>query len=255
LGFPARIVTKGASMERAHILVVDDSLRLREVLRLVLQREGFAVTTAAGGQEALELCRRSPPDLVVLDVLMPDPDGFSVCRALRRESRVPVIFLSSRGETVDRVTGLELGADDYLAKPFANAELISRVRAVLRRSRPETALEEPEAGAIELGDLRVDPARHRCGVGGAEVVLTVTEMRLLCTLMTSPGRVYNRDELVARAYEGEHHVAPRTVDSHLRNLRRKLAAAGLEPIETVVGLGYRIEAARARLCGEPPCAP
>jgi two-component system, OmpR family, response regulator len=231
-------------MVSTQILVADDNLRLREVLRVVLEREGYRVSLAASGREALDAVRRSPPDLVVLDVLMPDLDGFSVCRALRRESRVPIIFLSSRGETVDRVTGLELGADDYIAKPFANSELISRIRAVLRRARPEPEAEESGA-ALRLGALQADPVAHRCFVGEREVVLTVTEMRLLCTLMAHPGRVYTRDELVGRAYDGPHFVAPRTVDSHLRNLRRKLGEAGLEPIETVVGLGYRLEAAQA----------
>ena len=233
-------------MTHAQILVVDDSQRLREVLRLVLEREGYSVSLASGGREALEACRHSAPDLVLLDVLMPDLDGFSVCRALRRQSGVPIIFLSSRGETVDRVTGLELGADDYLAKPFANSELLSRVRAVLRRTLPEPAGGESDA-SLQVGALRVDPVTHRCHVGTREVVLTVTEMRLLGTLMVHPGRVYTRDELVARAYDGPHFVAARTVDSHLRNLRRKLAEVGLEPIETVVGLGYRLEARRAEL--------
>ncbi len=231
-------------MSSPHILVVDDNQRLREVLRLVLEREGFRVSVAGDGPAALALCQRSAPDLVVLDVLMPELDGFSVCRTLRRNSPVPVIFLSSRGETVDRVTGLELGADDYITKPFANSELISRIRAVLRRTRPR-----PEADAgeppLQVGGLRVEPATHRCFAAGREVALTVTEMRLLCTLMGRPGRVWSRDELVERAYDGRHFVAPRTVDSHLRNLRKKLAEAGLEPIETVVGLGYRLEPSQA----------
>jgi len=233
-------------MANAHILVVDDNLRLREVLRYVLEREGYRVSQAASGRDALDAHRRDPADLVVLDVLMPDLDGLSVCRILRESSRVPIIFLSSRGEAVDRVAGLELGADDYLAKPFANSELISRVRAVLRRTRPAQAEDQHEA-TLEVGALRVDPVTHRCHVGPREVVLTLTEMRLLATLMARPGRVYTRDELVARAYDGPHFVAPRTVDSHLRNLRRKIAAAGVEPIETVVGLGYRLEARLAQL--------
>jgi len=233
-------------MAGPHILVVDDNPRLREVLRWVLEKEGYRVSLAATGREALDAHRREDPDLVVLDVLMPDLDGFSVCRRLRERSEVPIIFLSSRGETVDRVAGLELGADDYLAKPFANSELVSRVRAVLRRARP-TAGAAPEPEALRVGDLRADPGAHRCHVGDREVVLTVTEMRLLLTLMGQPGRVYSREELVARAYDGPHFVAPRTVDSHTRNLRRKLAEAGVEPIETVVGLGYRLEASRATL--------
>lgn len=171
-------------------------------------------------------------------MLMPDLDGFSVFRALRRDGDLPIIFLSSRGETVDRVTGLELGADDYLAKPFENSELVSRVRAVLRRScRARRELEPP---VLEIGSVRLDPVRHRCHVGQAEVALTVTELRLLRALMGRPGRVFTRDELVGRAYDDAHFVAPRTVDSHVRNLRHKLSKAGTEPIETVVGLGYRL---------------
>ncbi len=233
-------------MADPHILVVDDNSRLREVLRWVLEREDFRVSLASTGREALDAHGRDPADLIVLDVLMPDLDGLSVCRILRERSQVPIIFLSSRGETVDRVAGLELGADDYLAKPFANSELISRVRAVLRRSQL-TKGPDRASTALEIGSLRVDPEAHRCHVGEREVVLTVTEMRLLVTLMGHPGRVYTREDLVARAYDGPHFVSPRTVDSHLRNLRRKLAGAGVEPIETVVGLGYRLEARLARL--------
>ncbi len=225
-------------MVHPHVLVVDDNRKLRELLHYVLGREGFRVSLAGSGREALDACRRESPDLVVLDVLMPDLDGFSVCRALRREGDLPVIFLSSRGETVDRVTGLDLGADDYLAKPFANSELVSRIRAVLRRSEQRRA--EPEAAATRVGPIHLDPARHRCHVLDREVVLTVTELRLLQALMGRPGKVFTRDELTERAYEGAHHVSARTVDSHVRNLRRKLAAAGVEPIETVVGLGYRL---------------
>jgi two-component system OmpR family response regulator len=219
-----------------HILVVDDDPNLREVVRYALAREDFAVREAENGVAALEAIRHDPPDLVVLDVLMPELDGLEVCRRMRAESLdVPVIFLSSRGEELDRVLGLDVGADDYLTKPFSTRELVGRVRAVLRRTKGA------DHSGVVVGDLRLDETEHRLTVRGEEVVLTVTEFRLLAVLMRHPGRVYTRDELVSRAYPGRHHVSDRTLDSHIRNIRAKLRESGTDPIETVHGLGYRLE--------------
>ena len=220
------------------ILVVDDDPHLREVVRYALTRQGYTVTEATNGVEALRLLRADPPDLVVLDVVMPEMDGIEACREIRRVSRVPVVFLSSRDEELDRVLGLELGADDYLTKPFSTRELVARVKAVLRRATPEpVTTPSPE---LKVGSIRLDPQEHRAWAGGAEVVLTVTEFSLLRVLLTRPGKVYTREELTERAYPGgNHHVSERTLDSHVRRIRHKFREHGLDPVETVHGLGYR----------------
>jgi two-component system, OmpR family, response regulator len=220
------------------ILVVDDDPRLREVVRYALSREGFEIEEAGDGHAALAACEASLPDLVVLDVVMPELDGIEVCRRIRQRSKVPILFLSSRGEEVDRVLGLELGGDDYVTKPFSPRELVSRVKAVLRRSTDEPA--SVSEGALQLGDVRLDPHEIRVYAGKTELELTATEFRLLQVLMTKPGRVYTRDELMERGYEGTHFVSGRTLDSHIRRIRKKFRDTGRDPIETVHGMGFRM---------------
>ena len=219
------------------ILVVDDDPRLREVVRYALSREGFEIDEAGDGHAALAACEAKLPDLVVLDVVMPELDGIEVCRRIRQRSKVPILFLSSRGEEVDRVLGLELGGDDYVTKPFSPRELVSRVKAVLRRSSEEP---ETSTGTLQLGDVRLDPHEVRVFAGKTELELTATEFRLLQVLMTKPGRVYTRDELMTRGYEGTHFVSGRTLDSHIRRIRKKFKDTGRDPIETVHGMGFRM---------------
>ena len=222
----------------ADILLVDDDPHLREVVRYALAREGHDVREAAHGLAALEAFERAPADLLVLDVLMPELDGLGVCRELRKTSNVPILFLSSRGEEMDRVLGLDLGGDDYLTKPFSTRELVSRVKALLRRTGAPTGPSE----ALSHGSIRVDAAQHRATVGEQALDLTVTEFRLLASLVRHPGRAFTRAALVDLAYDGPHHVSDRTVDSHIRNLRAKLKAAGAgDVIETVHGLGFRLQ--------------
>ena len=226
----------------ADILVVDDDESLREVVRYALDRAGFAVREAPDGVQALQSVRQNPPDLIVLDVLMPEMDGLEVCRQIRRDSQVPIVFLSSRDEELDRILGLELGGDDYLTKPFSPRELVSRVKAVLRRSKNTGASEDEDI--LHVGPIHMNSDRHRVWVDGdgrLEVSLTVTEFRLLRVLLRRPGRVYTRDELVQRAYPGNHHVSDRTLDSHVRRIRAKFREHGLDPVETVHGLGYRLQ--------------
>ncbi len=231
-------------MSETRILLVDDDPHLREMLGYALRREGYRVSEAGDGAEALRSFADQPVDLVVLDIMMPELDGLQVCRELRRSSRVPIVFLSSKAEELDRVLGLELGGDDYVTKPFSPRELISRVRAVLRRSQAPPlppAEDHPGEPVLGLGPLRLDPTAHRCTVHGVEIQLTLTEFRMLQTLMSAPGRAYSRDELVERSYEGRHFVSGRTVDSHIRRIRAKLREAGMdEVIETVHGLGFRL---------------
>lgn len=217
------------------VLVVDDDAHIREVVRYALGRDGYAVDEAADGSAALERMAAGGIDLVILDVLMPELDGLALCRRLR--GTVPIIFLSSRTEEADRVLGLDLGGDDYVTKPFSPRELSARVRAVLRRRADPLA---PAPPPITRGRLAIDRARHVATVDDRhQLALTATELRLLAALLEHPGRVLSRDQLIACAYPGSHHIAARTVDTHVRNIRHKLAVHGLDPIATVTGVGYR----------------
>jgi len=223
----------------ATVLVADDDRHIREIVRFALEKAGHKVMEAADGAAALEQVRNRPVDLVVLDIIMPEDDGLEVCRKLRQERRVPILFLSSRDEEVDRVLGLELGADDYVTKPFSPRELVARVKAVLRRSGAAGG-EADEPRPVRRGPLTLDPTRHRCTWSSADVPLTATEFALLHSLMVTPGRVYSRNELVDKAWGYGHHITDRTVDSHIRRMRRKFDQVGADPIETVYGVGYRV---------------
>ena len=224
----------------ARILVVDDDAHIRDVVRFALEKAGHQVREAADGRVALAEFARSDVDLVVLDILMPEIDGLEVCRELRRTSAVPILFLSSRDEELDRVLGLELGADDYVVKPFSPRELVARVKGILRRAQRSAAGERVAPEVIERGALRVDVDRHACSWAGRSITLTVTEFDLLYSLLGMPGKVYTREELVERAYGAGHHITDRTVDSHVRRIRKKFKQCGADPIETVYGLGYRL---------------
>ncbi len=236
------------------ILVADDDPHLREVVAFALTKAGFDVSEVSDGRAAVSVVAEGsalPIDLVVLDIVMPEMDGIEACRRIRARSRVPIVFLSSRDEEFDRVLGLELGADDYLTKPFSPRELVARVRAVLRRAGPPTAAasappspETPAPTALILGPIRLDPVEHRVTVEGAagvvELPFTVTEFALLQALMARPGKVYTRDELTDAAYGERYHLSDRTLDSHIRRIRAHFRDAGLDPVETVHGLGYRL---------------
>lgn len=225
-------------MSKATVLVVDDERNIREVVQYALERDGFVVETACDGDRALHRLDQGGVDLIVLDVLMPELDGLSVCRLVRERSPVPIVFLSSRGEELDRITGLELGADDYVVKPFSPRELSTRVKAVLRRTRP-AAIDEAEVQPLEYDRLVLDVLAHELRVDGMPVVLTVTEFRVLHTILAHPGRVLTRAQLIKRAYEHERHITERTIDTHIRRIRAKLRSHGIDPIQTVHGLGYR----------------
>jgi two-component system OmpR family response regulator len=219
------------------ILVADDDGHIREVVRYALEKAGYHVIEARDGVEALALIEAGNVDLVLLDIIMPGEDGLQVCRRLASKGEVPVIFLTSRDDEVDRVLGLELGADDYVTKPFSVRELVARVGAVLRRSARDEA-----RSVLRHGKLELDLDSHRCRWVQAEVDLTVTEFAILRALMSVPGKVYTRADLVDRAYGHDHHVTERTIDTHVRRIRRKLEEAGAEDlVETVHGLGYRMK--------------
>jgi len=219
------------------ILVVDDEPDLLELVRVNLAESGFQVEATTSGREVLERVRRSPPDLLVLDLMMPDVAGTDICRQIRATPELadlPIIMLTAKAEELDRVVGFELGADDYVTKPFSPRELALRVRAVLRRGRGAAA----EGRILEKGELRVDVERHRCFVDGGEIELTSKEFALLSELMSRPGRVLTRDRLLELVWGSDITVTSRTIDTHLKRLREKLGQAG-PLIETVRGVGYR----------------
>jgi len=224
----------------ATILVVDDDSHIREVVRFALDKAGFRVQEAADGRAALEAFRACDPDLVVLDILMPEMDGTEVCRELRRDSAVPIVFLSSKDDEIDRIVGLELGGDDYVTKPFSPRELVARVRAVLRRTTGPSVEARAVDNLKQHGKLRLDMDRFRAFWGEQEVVLTATEFGILQTLLGYPGKVYSRGELMDGAYREQTVVSERTIDSHVRRVRHKFAGAGGDPVETVHGIGYRL---------------
>jgi two-component system, OmpR family, response regulator len=227
-------------MSLKHVLVVDDEKRIREVVEYALAKAGFRVTTAADGELALAAFDADPPDAVVLDVMLPGSDGLEVCRRLRARGTTPIVFLSAQGDEIDRIVGLEIGGDDYLAKPFSPRELVARVRAVLRRFESATApAVAPARRALTHGELVVDPDRHEVSYGGRRVTLTATEFALLYALLERPGVVFTRAQLMGRAYDTDVHVTERTLDTHVRRIRAKFRALGADPIETVHGVGYR----------------
>jgi two-component system alkaline phosphatase synthesis response regulator PhoP len=219
------------------ILVVDDEPRIAEICRDYLKRAGFDVITAANGDDALALARSRQPDLIVLDLTLPGRDGLDVTRALRQRSNVPIIMLTARIEESDKLVGLELGADDYLTKPFSPRELVARVRAVLRRGDSAAAQSE----VVRAADVTLDVPRRKTQVGGRTVELTSSEFQLLATLMRQPGRVFTRGQLLdsIRGEEGE--SFERAVDAHVKNLRRKIEPDARKPkyLQTVYGVGYR----------------
>jgi two-component system alkaline phosphatase synthesis response regulator PhoP len=221
-----------------HVLVVDDEPKIVDVVRDYLVAAGFTVTTAADGPAALESARSRPPDLVVLDLGLPGLDGLDVARELQRRSSVPIIMLTARGEEVDRVLGLELGADDYLVKPFSTRELVARVRAVLRRADSSTAAERT---SFSVGDVSVDRARHRVEVAGRAVDLTATEFELVAHMAGQPGRVFTRAQLLDVVHGVAVESYERAIDAHVKNIRRKLEPDPHRPryLLTVHGVGYR----------------
>jgi DNA-binding response OmpR family regulator len=220
------------------ILVVDDETNLRHTVGYALRREGYEVASAEDGERALELFRSSRPDLVVLDVMLPRMDGLAVCRAIRKQSDVPVIMLTARDTELDTVVGLEVGADDYLTKPFSMVELIARIRAMLRRAAPRQGV-APER--VEVRGLSVDVGKRRLTLDGREVELKPREFDLLAHLAGSPGRVFTREQLLASVWGLDYSGDPRTVDTHVKTLRERLGDEAERPrwIETVRGVGYR----------------
>lgn len=222
------------------VLIVDDEAAIVELVAYNLTREGFDVLVSHDGAEALKIARRESPDLVVLDVMLPGMSGLDVCRQLRRETEIPIIMLTARKDEVDRVLGLELGADDYVTKPFSPRELVARVKAILRRSRPRED-GDGESPEISRTGLIVDLDRRAASLDGRILNLTFTEFELLHILAKNPGRAFTRDDLLMRVWGQDFFGDARTVDVHVRHLREKLLEDPQNPrfIETVRGVGYR----------------
>jgi two-component system alkaline phosphatase synthesis response regulator PhoP len=217
------------------ILVVDDEPKIVRLARDYLVKNGFRVTTAADGQAAIATARREKPDLIILDLMLPVLDGREVCKVLRRESDVPIIMLTALAEEIDQVTGLEIGADDYITKPFSPRALVARVRALLRRARGEVGA----PSIVRIGDLEIDLDKYQVAFRGEPIKLTPNEFKLLHLLASRPGQTLKRAQLLDSLHGAASNV-DRSVDSHIKNLRKKLqAASGVQMIETVYGIGYR----------------
>src|SRR3984893_9919926 len=226
-------------MSGNRVLVVDDEDHILELARLYLSREGYQIETVADGSQALARFGQVKPDLVVLDIMLPNLDGLTICKEIRKQSQVPIIMLTARDEVTDKVVGLEVGADDYLTKPFHPQELVARAKALLRRARVEP--DQPKL--VRAGRLEVDLERHEVRLGETKVQLRPKEFDLLALLARHPGRVFQRSELLDLVWGFDFPVSARTVDVHVQQVREKLAAAAItDPsIQTVWGVGYRLE--------------
>ncbi len=224
-------------MAKEKILVVDDEVKIVRVVKAYLEKEGYQVAEAYDGRQALESAHHEHPDLVILDLMLPEMSGWDVCRTLRQESNVPVIMLTAQDEDTDKIVGLELGADDYITKPFNPKELMARVHAILRRVGRQTV----ETKVLGSGDLKIDVDRREVRVAGAEVHLTPTEFDLLVTLAEHPGRVHTREQLMDRVLGGTMEGYDRAVDSHIKNLRQKIEPDPRRPryVLTAFGVGYK----------------
>ena len=222
------------------ILLVDDEPKVRELIRVYLEKDGYDVIMSADGKSAIEQAQRHKPDLVLLDLNLPEVDGLEVCRAIRRHSNVPIIMLTARDDEIDKIVGLELGADDYVTKPFSPRELVARVNAVLRRFREGLKQDEQ----VVAGDLYLDTERHEATYKGKRLNLTAAEFKLLSVMARNPGRVYTRLQLMDSAFGESYEGYERTIDAHIKNIRQKISKLAPElpnPLVTVRGVGYKIE--------------
>ena len=226
------------------LLVVDDEPNIVELNRMYLEGAGYQVTTARTGTEALDRFRNERPDLVVLDLMLPGIDGWTVCREIRRQGATPIIMLTARTEDVDRIVGLELGADDYVTKPFNPRELVARVRAVLRRTSPPPEI-ATSSQTLQVGDLKLDPARRTVSVGETPITLRTKEFDLLECLLQHQGLVLSREQLLSKVWGYDYAGETRTVDVHVAGLRKELRASNVT-VETVWGIGYKLVAPTAR---------
>jgi two-component system OmpR family response regulator len=223
------------------ILVIDDERKIIDIVRAYLEKEGYRVLTATDGETGLKTYRLEKPDLVVLDLMLPKLSGNDLCRIIRQESDTPIVMLTARDELTDKIVGLELGADDYVTKPFEGRELVARIKAILRRTEQRSFIP-----VLRIGELTVDTERRQADIGGKAIELTTTEFDLLKLLAAYPGRVFSRSEILDRLQGDSYEGYERTIDSHIKNLRRKIEPDPDRPayIHTVYGAGYKLEASR-----------
>ncbi|WP_333875702.1 response regulator transcription factor [Methylobacter sp.] len=223
-----------------HILIADDDAHIREVISFALKKAGMQVTLAEDGRQALQQFNAQAVDLIVLDINMPEFDGLEVCRELRKTSDVPILFLSSRDDEIDRILGLEIGGDDYVTKPFSPRELVARINVILKRIH-SAAKPVIEASNLYHGKLRIQVEQHAASWNNQVIGLTATEFAILLLLIRQPNRVFSRDTIMNSAYSNNVYVSDRTIDSHIRHIRQKFNDAGCEAvIETVHGVGYKL---------------
>lgn len=230
-------------MSNPAVLVIEDEVKIARLLQEVLEHAGYSVDVLHEGTGAVEIIRREEPACVILDLMLPGKDGLSICTEVRRFSQVPILMLTARVDEIDRLLGLEIGADDYVCKPFSPREVVARIKAILRRVRPESGTSE-EGQSCRLGALYLSLDRYLCRIGEQPVELTPVELRLLWALVSHPGRVLSRDRLMALSYTDDRIVSERTMDTHVKNLRRKLNEAGDAgfQIRAIYGVGYKVEA-------------
>ena len=229
--------------ENDKILIVEDDRNLLDTLKYNLRKEGYAVVTAVDGAEALDIARREKPNLIILDLMLPKMNGFEVCRILRKEMTVPILMLTAKAEETDKIVGLEIGADDYMTKPFSLRELLARIGAMLRRAKMVEIQPRPEEALLKVGDIEVDIARHQASRGATTLELTPKEFDLLAFLARNKGYVFSRDQLLEKVWGYDFAGDTRTVDVHIRWLRQKIETDPNNPkhLLTVRGIGYKLE--------------
>ncbi|MDO6567626.1 response regulator [Alteromonas sp. 1_MG-2023] len=224
-----------------HVLIVEDEDKIAQILVEFLALEGFTSTVLNEGTHVVDTVKKEAPAAIILDRMLPGMDGLTICKSLRRFSMVPIIMLTARVDEIDRLIGLEAGADDYVCKPFSAREVVARIQAVLRRSTQQIS-SDASTDKLEFRHIELDMSRFECAVDGKTIELTPVEFRLLKTMMTKPGVVYSRDQLMELAYEDGRVVSNRTIDSHMKNLRQKLMAPEhTSPIHAVYGIGYKVQ--------------
>lgn len=230
-------------MNKSRILIIEDEAKIAQILVDYLKNDGFQTEVLDTGLGAVETIRDSLPDLVLLDLMLPEKDGVSICREVRQFSNVPIIMLTAKVDEVDRLIGLELGADDYVCKPFLPREVVARVKTILRRFQSTQSLDKANDGQLAYRSIRLQCDRYICLVENQRIELTPVEFRLLQTLITSPGRVFSREVLIQASYSDGRVVSDRTVDSHVKNLRKKVSLVSKDEdmIHSIYGVGYKLE--------------
>ena len=234
-------------MTQASVLIVEDEEKIDELLADYLKSDGFSTNIVLHGDEAVPAVQQHAPDFIILDQMLPGKDGLTICKEVRQFSNVPIMMLTAKVDEIDRLLGLKLGADDYVCKPFLPREVVARVHAILRRTQAvadaaQATATGATANVISYRDIYIYPEQYRCEVNKEKIELTPVEFRMLMTLMTQPGRVYSRDQLIDKCYTDNRVISDRTIDSHLKNLRRKLAQVCEEDMfHSVYGVGYKLE--------------